>query len=875
MTNKKKIFLQYFIYTILFVLVSYIVFRYFPENNKILINHADTWRQYIKAVAYNSKWMRGWLYHLFTDKSLSTQNFSFGMGYGSDIYPTLQYYAIGDILNLPTVFVKTEHIYLYLQFTTILRPYLAGIALSLYLKYIRPELDWISVMCGMFTYSFGTYFMYYGIWHPYFANPMIYLPLLLLGAEKIFREKKPLTFTVAVFLSGASNFYFFYVLVLLAVIYCIVRALFLYLKKPEEILKVIGTFLVSGIIGTMMAMITLLPVLFAFTNNSRSDQSIKIPFLYNQDYYKELVPNLISFVVHGQYETQLGFTILIIPAIVFMIYRAFSDMKDRQATVYLILMAAFLCLPFAGAMFSTFAFASNRWSFACAMLAGYAMSVFTDELARTLISGLSFKYKEKAIILSQIALFALTIFLIGRNAYSGYSPNAGNMVGDYLDKTTTEDIYMQLQSTEVQVVEEAAAQDGHDAFNDFYRYSGRNLVWNASLLDGISSTQFFWSLDDRGVSDYFKDMGVNDQESHAYFALDDRAILNLMGGVSYFSLRFDTPEERAFVPHGYQESYGKYNFMIFKNDLALPLGSTSTKVIPRSEYEKLSTVQRQEALLYGIVLDDKDAEGFEKAEPVFTSSAAEYEITASEGIEFFENGFKAVRGANMTLQFKGRENAETYLYFKNLNIDAANDFVVEITATTQLSDGTEIRKVLDYQTTASQNYSGWHDYIVNMGYGQDAKSFLNLTFSAEGVYTYDSMEVLFQPLDGIEEKMSAFTQNTLEHPYLYKNPISFSTNRITGSVNLEEPKLLLLSMPYYRGWSAYVDGKKTKLLRANTMFMALPVSEGFHEIELKYHTPGLLAGILLSLIGVVLCVMNVKYYRSGSKDVADKSSGTV
>jgi uncharacterized membrane protein YfhO len=839
------------------------VFRFFPENNKFLINHADTWRQYIKAVAYNSKWMRGCIYHLFKEKSLLPQTLSYGMGYGNDIYPTLQYYAIGDILNIPSVFVKTEYIYIYIQITTVLRAYLAGIAISLYLRYIRPELSWISVMCCMFTYSFGSYFMYYGTWHPYFANPLIYMPLVLLGAEKIFKEKKPLTFIIAIFLSGINNFYFFYLIVLLTVIYCIVRALFLYGKNLSELLEVIGTFFISGLVGTLMSMVILLPVLFAFMNNSRSEQNILFQVLYSSEYYKELFANLISFVDHGESETQLGFTILIIPAMLFILFKAFSDKRDRQGAVFMLLMAAFLCIPYAGYVFSGFAFVSNRWAFSCAIFAAYAMAVLTDDLVRTLTGKVSFKFKDALIMTSQVVLFALTICLIGKNAYDGYAPEKGNMVKDYLDVASTEDMYLQLQSTEVQVVEEAAVKDGLDAVNSFYRYTGRNLVWNASLLDGICSTQFFWSLDDRGASDNIRDLGVNDQESHAYFALDDRAILNLMGGVNYYSLRFNTPEERAFVPYGYYEDYGKYNFAIFKNDNALPYGSTCNKVISRSDFENMSVIERQEALLYGIVLDDKDAEGFEKADPKFTSSSADYKITSSEGMEFFENGFKAEEGSSMTIEFEGRENVESYLFFKNLNIDS-NIGVVSLVVTTKLSDGTEIKKQLDYQTNWSRNYSGWHDYIVNMGYSQEAKSYYTINFGA-GTYTYDSMEVLFQPLDGLDERLSEFTQNTLENLDLHKNPISFATNKVTGDINLEEPKIMLLSTPYLKGWTAYVDGKKTKLMRANTMFTALPLSEGYHEIELRYHTPGLFAGLILSVLGVVLAiVIKRKYDRKGT-----------
>jgi uncharacterized membrane protein YfhO len=63
---------------------------------------------------------------------------------------------------------------------------------------------------------------------------------------------------------------------------------------------------------------------------------------------------------------------------------------------------------------------------------------------------------------------------------------------------------------------------------------------------------------------------------------------------------------------------------------------------------------------------------------------------------------------------------------------------------------------------------------------------------------------------------------------------------------------MVFSIPYSKGWTAYVNGKKTKLLRANTMFMALPLKAGFYNIELRYFTPGLKVGIILSILGFLL-----------------------
>ena len=56
-------------------------------------------------------------------------------------------------------------------------------------------------------------------------------------------------------------------------------------------------------------------------------------------------------------------------------------------------------------------------------------------------------------------------------------------------------------------------------------------------------------------------------------------------------------------------------------------------------------------------------------------------------------------------------------------------------------------------------------------------------------------------------------------------------------------------------WKAYVDGKETEILRANYAFMGLNLSEGHHEIVLKYHVPYLTEGIIVSLVSLCITVI--------------------
>ena len=59
--------------------------------------------------------------------------------------------------------------------------------------------------------------------------------------------------------------------------------------------------------------------------------------------------------------------------------------------------------------------------------------------------------------------------------------------------------------------------------------------------------------------------------------------------------------------------------------------------------------------------------------------------------------------------------------------------------------------------------------------------------------------------------------------------VTVGEDEVTGNISLDEDKYLVLSIPYQKGWTAYVDGEETELLRANYMYMALPLSAGEHQ----------------------------------------------
>ena len=112
-----------------------------------------------------------------------------------------------------------------------------------------------------------------------------------------------------------------------------------------------------------------------------------------------------------------------------------------------------------------------------------------------------------------------------------------------------------------------------------------------------------------------------------------------------------------------------------------------------------------------------------------------------------------------------------------------------------------------------------------------------------------------------DKQIEVLSQDMLYNIELYKNPISYASNKISGEIDMSDDGILCITIPYSKGWRAYVDGQKTDISRANTMCMGLKLTEGHHEIVLKYHTPGLLAGFILSISGIFLLIISSLYEK--------------
>ena len=79
--------------------------------------------------------------------------------------------------------------------------------------------------------------------------------------------------------------------------------------------------------------------------------------------------------------------------------------------------------------------------------------------------------------------------------------------------------------------------------------------------------------------------------------------------------------------------------------------------------------------------------------------------------------------------------------------------------------------------------------------------------------------------------------------------------RLAAQVDAVTPAFMVVAQTFYHPWHAYVDGKPTRLFRANYAFQALEVPAGRHEVKLVYEDNSFHLGLIISATSLAVCLI--------------------
>lgn len=901
--NREKRLFRVGVYTVTVFLTYYIAFSVFRKDNLTFTLSFDGRDQNYPWLAYVGEWMRQVFDHILHG-NFNIPLFDMSIGWGDG---TISYLSSNGMLDpflaLASAFLPnsaTEGLYNFLPAVCI---YLSGLSFLYLCDYFKK--DFCPSLIGSLIYVFNAFTVYYVLAFNMSANFMVFLPLLIVGVEKILRRERAVSFIFSVFFSIiCGSYYRLYILTILMGIYALIRFFTMYEKKewgrmlPGVLAKGIGYYL----LGFGLSAAFIFPALAVFFSSTRTSST---RFIVSSDlavHWKYFWARFLSLIAPAsEYSWDWGLDYPAYAALVFPAAIVLFSQAGRKTLKWLTAMGLLMLFcPVFGWIMNGFQYVCNRWSFALALLAGFLVAEVLPELFRmnkkqwiacfvslfayTVIAFLFSDMRTMVIAVLGVAFLALTLLFLSQVGKSALHTKArtGLCLLLVMLNVGVNSIYMASPSymnwgswflpvgeptLSVAASAEGDAYQFPDGDSDYDgRFDSSKFHYNDSLFYGIPGTSFYSSTINNNVSDFRKELEMcgNVQDFKSY-STDQRTMVNTLLSVKY---QIEDPNS-DYVPYGYKSLIGTmFGRFVYENQYALPWGYTYDRSIAYEELEGRNGVEKAEILMQAAAVDKghatSDLRDFQSESERVDYEALPYDCTWEDG-----SLITSSVNAQIALVADLPAGKEYYVKLKGFNVDGYESDVLSITLSASFNFYVSSGGVVKYGRAMSPNYPwyyGREDYLFCLGCSEVDRNRVDVMIPAVGEFKLEDIELFALPLDSYPENAEKLRREPLEH-------IKIANSKITGTVDLSEDKLLCLTVPYDNGWTAYVDGKEQEVLRVNYAFLGLELPEGHHEIEFRYFTPGLKEGLWVSLgsfLAILLVVLVTKPRKKHAPEPNEK-----
>lgn len=898
----------YGVYTLMFLLMCIVAFLPFFTEGKSFVWGAgveDGLSQHFSALAYYGEALREFFRNLLAGHPKLVM-WDMSLGYGADILSTLNYYAIGDPLNLLYGFVSPKNTETMYDFMILLRMYLAGITFIMYARKMKKRS--YGTVIGALVYVFSGFCFRLGLRHPFFINPIIYFPLLCLGIEKIYQRERPYVFIFAVCVSAMSNYYFLYMLTIFAVIYAWIR--FYKYTEENKMKNFFLTILKFGMyytLGIAMAAVILLPSVIGFLGNGRYGKGVdwKSLIVYPGKYYLLFIENFIGYGNMGS-NTNAGYLPIVGIVVLFTLFS--QRMKHKKYRVAFIASIIALILPIFGYAFNGFSYANNRWAFALSFIValltaemyprlfvmskrqqigiGAGIIIYTvfciivnasgEEILKNkgimaacgliavfyilllIFQRLGYDTQKRIV---RVSMAILLLISVGVHGYYRFDPKGYAYTQEFMDQGQA---YRTLKEDNIRMLSKVNDPSVYRVHAEGYRYKNYGLINHLNTISG------YYSITAKCVTDTIKGYDtLGMQYADKYKGVDQRLGLLSLAGVKYITVAHNSQvakdvSSKGDVPYGVEKQSKKGNITLYKNKYALPFAYAYDSYMTEQQYEQLNGIGKEQAMLAQIILNqhpaDKEIQHNEQRNDpdIQTISLPETRISSPKGKKY----------ADITVPVE--KDKETYLYFKNLvyhgKKNGDDNFILTGRKGTKgiLVTQNDVQQKIHIQSTFNPYYFGRKDYIVKINHQTSkAKEKVRLNFLSPGEYEFDDISLITVPKKDVLARLKERKENSMKQ-------IQYEGNHFRGVYHAKKDQILCVTIPYSKGWKATVNGNRTKIYKANGMFMGIIMKKGTQSVKLDYETPGLKIGAWISLVAWIGLGIYGLYFEKYRKNLLNQ-----
>ncbi len=356
-----------------------------------------------------------------------------------------------------------------------------------------------------------------------------------------------------------------------------------------------------------------------------------------------------------------------------------------------------------------------------------------------------------------------------------------------------------------QAMQEILPMIKEDEGNDFYRVEKvTNRTKNDGAWLGYHTISTFSSVANANLTDFYKTIGL-ESSTNAYGSLGQTPFTEMLLGVRYLVTQKELPAADNLYTlyrmntskNGRWTDQKTYTTYVYRNNYALPLGyMIDPNALAGWSDEGITPLENQNQLA-GLVAGAYD---------LFVDVTPDYTHEKKVTMTIPESGFYYAYSTKSGPKEVQVTHTDFSKKFQNLNRSYTMDL-------------------------------SW----CNAG---DTVTFENV--ESDSTKLLDIRLYRFQD-NLMEEIYSAFSANTMQ-------VVSYDDTHVSAEIDVEVPGTLLTTIGNEAGWEAYVDGVKTEITEAKGAYISLPLSEGHHSIEFRYHVPYFAVSLVISIAAALAMI---------------------
>lgn len=771
---------------------------------------------------------------------------------GSNFWNLIAYYCASP-LNLLLILFPADFIMEGVTSILLIKIGLAGSFTFLFLKYTG-SLSWIGV--GFSTlYALCSYVMGY-YWCIMWMDAVMLFPLVMLGLYRLIDVGRPALYTVSLALTIFCNYY-------IAIMVCIFILFYypvLYFIRVREggrrkCLKTTGLAVGSSLLGVAMAAIMLLPTYISMQKTYYISSSAPDDwYFYNDpiDILNQLLPESQLTFREGLPNLYCGMLVVMLVAVyimcdrislrekllngMFLVFIFFSLNTNilnymwhgmhfpNQLPYRYTFMVSFLLITMAYRAFSYIDIISIRKITAIfAVGCGYyliAQKLLMDKLdspvvffyiGMLLLTGYSvilILYRSGRITIRGMTI--LIIFLISAemcwNTCSSFD-KVGN---------TVRENYMENGKDIMKLAEEAK----EEGFARIEIAQASNL--NSPALYHFRGLSQFSSSINADVTALMERIGLEGSpEKNRFNYNETNPVTNAMLNVKFIICKNTQLKDKHFRLLNREGNSGLY-----KNEYPLSIGYMAPHTIRTWNYESINPFDNLNSYVSVMTKGEVDRVFEELEIQQIRTSKRDAEVAADNIITVSAD--KQPEAGVVSAEFKSEETQKYYIFCE---ADHADSITVN---RRNKNDNIEIQSDCGSIISLGEIRKG-EEFEVTVGYVENCESTLRVH-----VCTLDE--------EGWER---AYKQISKSNMFVEE----YGDTYIRGTVKSEGGEVLVTSVPYERGWTLKVNGKKRKITElTGGVWISLEPGEGTHEVELKFRPPGLVTGGIITIISILLLI---------------------